>query len=131
MLQSPHSQAESRNNGVSRQPLTVTKERDLPKDSNADSEIAEEKIRRLPAGGEGWDKIKMKRKRSVGAVFPRPVDNDGELKRTMHHKLTSESTLQSGDSAHNFRLGSITLYKPKLNRCLILRCLSNSLLSFQ
>lgn len=81
----------------------MTKERDLPKDSNADSEIAEEKIRRLPAGGEGWDKIKMKRKRSVGGVFPRSVDNDGELKRPMHHKLTGESSLQSGDSAHSFR----------------------------
>lgn len=67
-----------------------------------DSETGEEKIRRLPAGGESWDK-KMKRKRSVGAVFPRSVDNDGELKRTMHHKLTSESSLQSSDSTHSFR----------------------------
>ncbi|KAH6802979.1 hypothetical protein C2S51_034425 [Perilla frutescens var. frutescens] len=97
--------AECRNNGVLRQPLTVTKERDLLKDSNVDSEIGEEKIRRLPAGGESWDK-KMKRKRSVGAVFPRSVDNDGELKRTMHHKLTSESSLQSSDSTHSFRSGA-------------------------
>ncbi|XP_057789312.1 uncharacterized protein LOC131006156 isoform X2 [Salvia miltiorrhiza] len=97
--------AESRNNGVLRQPLTVTKERDLLKDRNVDSEIGEEKIRRLPAGGESWDK-KMKRKRTVGTVFPRSVDNDGELKRTMHHKLTSESSLQSGDSTHSFRSGA-------------------------
>ncbi|KAI3470617.1 hypothetical protein Pfo_027280 [Paulownia fortunei] len=97
--------AECRNNGVLRQPLTVTKERDLLKDSNADSDIVEEKIRRLPAGGEGWDK-KMKRKRSVGAVFSRSVDNDGELKRIMHHKLTSESSLQSSDSTHTFRSGA-------------------------
>lgn len=90
----------------------MTKERDLPKDSNADSEVTEEKIRRLPAGGEGWDKIRMKRKRSVGAVFPRPVDNDGELKRTMHHKLTSESSLQSGDSVHNFRSDPLLYISP-------------------
>ncbi|KAL8518189.1 hypothetical protein ACS0TY_009527 [Phlomoides rotata] len=97
--------ADCRNNGVLRQPLTVTKERDLLKDSNGDSDIVEEKIRRLPAGGEGWDK-KMKRKRSVGPAFPRSLDNDGEPKRTMHHKLTSESSLQSNESTHSFRSGA-------------------------
>ncbi|KAL7148114.1 hypothetical protein ABFS83_06G156300 [Erythranthe nasuta] len=97
--------AECRNNGVLRQSLMVTKERDLLKDVSADSDIVEEKIRRLPAGGEGWDK-KMKRKRSVGAVFSRSVDNDGELKRTMHNKLTNESSLQSSDSNLSFRSGA-------------------------
>ncbi|XP_011076941.1 uncharacterized protein LOC105161066 isoform X3 [Sesamum indicum] len=97
--------AECRNNGVLRQPLMATKERDMPKDNNADSDMVEEKNRRLPAGGEGWDK-KMKRKRSVGAVFSRSVDNDGEVKRTMHHKLTIESSLQSSDSIHGFRSGA-------------------------
>ncbi|KAL0403554.1 UNVERIFIED_CONTAM: hypothetical protein Sradi_1996200 [Sesamum radiatum] len=97
--------AECRNSGALRQPLMVSKERDLLKDTNADPDMVEEKIRRLPAGGEGWDK-KMKRKRSVGAVFSRSVDNDGELKRTMHHKLPSESSLQSGDSTHGFRMNS-------------------------
>ncbi|XP_042016980.1 uncharacterized protein LOC121765012 isoform X3 [Salvia splendens] len=96
--------AECRNNGVLRQPLTVTKERDLLKDRNGDSEMGEEKIRRLPAGGESWDK-KMKRKRTFGTAFPRSVDNDGELKRTMHPKLNSESSLQSSDSTQSFRSG--------------------------
>ncbi|KAL3838187.1 hypothetical protein ACJIZ3_022778 [Penstemon smallii] len=97
--------AESRNNGVLRQPLLVNKERDLLKNNNADSDMAEEKIRRLPAVGEGWDK-KMKRKRSVGPIFPRPVDNDREPKRAMHHKLTSESSMQPIDSTHGFRSGA-------------------------
>ncbi|XP_042012997.1 uncharacterized protein LOC121761414 isoform X4 [Salvia splendens] len=97
--------AECRNNGVLRQPLTVTKERDLLKDRNGDSEMGEEKIRRLPAGGESWDK-KMKRKRTFGTAFPRSVDNDGELKRTMHPKLNSESSLQSSDSTQSFRSGA-------------------------
>ncbi|GFP88827.1 hypothetical protein PHJA_001026400 [Phtheirospermum japonicum] len=96
--------AECRNSGAPRQPMTVTRERDLHKDSNADSDIVEGKIRRLPAG-EGWDK-KMKRKRSVGAVFARSIDNDGEPKRTMHHKLPGESSLQSSDSTHSFRSGA-------------------------
>ncbi|KAI3458839.1 hypothetical protein Pfo_015502 [Paulownia fortunei] len=97
--------AECRNNVVLRQPLMVTKERDMLKDNNADSDMVEEKIRRLPAGGEGWDK-KMKRKRSVGTVFSRSVDSDGEMKRNMHHKLTIESSLQSSDSTHGFRSGA-------------------------
>ncbi|KAL8050498.1 hypothetical protein ABFS82_06G085900 [Erythranthe guttata] len=96
---------ECRNIGVPRQPLMGTKERDMLKDINADSDMVEEEIRRLPAGGEGWDK-KMKRKRSVGPVFPRSVDNDGDLKRNMHHKLTIESSLHSIDSAHGFRSGA-------------------------
>ncbi|KAG8390776.1 hypothetical protein BUALT_Bualt01G0118600 [Buddleja alternifolia] len=97
--------SECRSNGVLRQPLMGTKERDMLKDNNADSDMVDEKIRRLPAGGEGWDK-KMKRRRSVGAVFPRSVESDGELKRTMHHKLTSESSLQPSDSTHGFRSGA-------------------------
>lgn len=86
--------------------MTVTKERDILKDNNTDSDVVEEKIRRLPAGGEGWDK-KMKRKRSVGAVSSRPTDNDGELKRNMNNKLSVESSLLPGDSAHGFRSASL------------------------
>ncbi|KAH6756497.1 hypothetical protein C2S53_002248 [Perilla frutescens var. hirtella] len=99
------SRPEGRNNTVLRQPMTVAKERDILKDNNADSDMAEEKIRRLPAGGEGWDK-KMKRKRSVGAVSSRSIDNDGELKRNMHNKLSMDSSLLSGDSTHGFRSGA-------------------------
>ncbi|KAK4359680.1 hypothetical protein RND71_021909 [Anisodus tanguticus] len=94
--------AEYRNSALSRQPMIV-KDRDMLKDSNADSDMAEEKIRRLPAGGEGWDK-KMKRKRSVGAVISRPLDNDGEPKRMLHHRLASEPGLSPSDS-HGFRSG--------------------------
>ncbi|CAN4114413.1 unnamed protein product [Withania somnifera] len=94
--------AEYRNIALSRQPMTV-KDRDMLKDSNTDSDMPEEKIRRLPAGGEGWDK-KMKRKRSVGAVISRPLDNDGEPKRMLHHRLASEPGLSPSDS-HGFRSG--------------------------
>ncbi|XP_047979311.1 uncharacterized protein LOC125221228 [Salvia hispanica] len=97
--------AECRNNAVQRQPMTVTKERDFLKDNNAEPDMVEEKIRRLPAGGEGWDK-KMKRKRSVGAVSSRSMDNDGELKRNMHNKLSMDSSLLPADSSHGFRSGA-------------------------
>ncbi|XP_073019184.1 uncharacterized protein [Primulina eburnea] len=96
--------AESRNNGVPRSSL-VAKERELVKYNNADPDMAEEKIRRLPTSGEGWEK-RMKRKRSVGAVFSRSIDSDGEVKRPMHHKLTSDSSLQASDSNIGFRSGA-------------------------
>ncbi|XP_057463125.1 uncharacterized protein LOC130753171 isoform X2 [Actinidia eriantha] len=94
-------QAECRSNGLARQPLAMTKDRDLLKDSPG-SDLVEKKICKLPTGGEGWDK-KMKRKRSEGTGFLRPLDGDGELKRPMHHKGSNESCSQSGD-AHGFRL---------------------------
>lgn len=96
--------AEGRSNGLPRQPLMMSKERDMVRDHNMDSDVVEEKIRRLPAGGESWDK-KMKRKRSVGAVSARPNESDGEPKRTVHHKLTNESGLQPSDS-QSFRSGA-------------------------
>ncbi|EPS63070.1 hypothetical protein M569_11718, partial [Genlisea aurea] len=95
---------ECRNSGVPRQSMLVTKDREMLKDNNADSDVGEEKLRRFPAG-EGWDK-KMKRKRSVGAAISRSVENDGELKRTVHSKLSNESSLQSSNSPHVFRSGA-------------------------
>ena len=80
-----------------RQPLVMEKDRDMLKDGGENSDLVEEKIRRLPAGGEGWEKRK-KRKRSIGTVFTRPIDSDGELKRSMHHKLNNEPGLQSFDA---------------------------------
>ncbi|GFZ06013.1 hypothetical protein Acr_18g0001830 [Actinidia rufa] len=94
-------QVECRSNGLARQPLVMAKDRDLLKDSPG-SDLVETKICKLPTGGEGWDK-KMKRKRSEGTGFLRPLDGDGELKRPMHHKGSNESCSQSGDT-HGFRL---------------------------
>ena len=75
------------------------KDRDIHRDGEV-SNLTEEKIRRLPTVGEGWDK-KMKKKRSVGTVFTRTIDNDGEVKRMMHHKFNNEQS-QSYD-AQGFR----------------------------
>lgn len=93
---------EGRCNALSKQPVVMGKDRDTLKDGGVDSDLVEEKIRRLPAG-EGWDK-KMKRKRSVGTVLMRPIDNDGDLKRVLHHKPINEPGLQGSDP-HNVRSG--------------------------
>lgn len=73
----------------------------MHKDGGEVSDLNEEKIRRLPAGGEGWDR-KMKKKRSVGTVLTKNMDRDGEIKRVMHHKFNNEPSLQSYD-AQGFR----------------------------
>ncbi|KAJ4831732.1 hypothetical protein Tsubulata_031004, partial [Turnera subulata] len=96
--------ADGRNNTLPRQPLAMGKDRDMPRDGGEGSEIAEEKVRRLPAGGEGWDR-KMKRKRSVGTVLSRHTDNEGEVKQVMYHKFSNEPGLQSFDP-QGFRSGS-------------------------
>ncbi|KAJ6900834.1 hypothetical protein NC652_026813 [Populus alba x Populus x berolinensis] len=96
--------ADGRSNMVPRQPLVTGKDRDIHRDGGEVSDLAEEKVRRLPAGGEGWDR-KMKKKRSVGPVFTRTIDNDGEIKRVVHHKFNNEPGLQSYD-AQGFRSGS-------------------------
>ncbi|KAK9735169.1 hypothetical protein RND81_04G188200 [Saponaria officinalis] len=94
--------AEGRNNSIPRQPIGLGKDKDSAKEGSSD--IGEEKIRRLPAGGEGWDK-KMKRKRSVSSVCPRPLDGDGELKRSMHGKIGNDPSILTSDG-HGFRSGS-------------------------
>ncbi|KAG2333529.1 hypothetical protein Bca4012_016866 [Brassica carinata] len=63
----------------------------------------EEKIRRLPVGGEGWE-TRMKRKRSVATLGNRVVNPD---QRVMQPKPTVDSKLRSCDT-QNFRLKSST-----------------------
>lgn len=58
-------------------------------------------IRRLPAGGEGWD-TKNKKKRSVGLVGSRVINGDRDLKRAIHPKIGADSKLRSCD-AQGFR----------------------------
>ncbi|XP_076957399.1 uncharacterized protein LOC143632862 [Bidens hawaiensis] len=93
-----------RSNGLRKQPVVMAKDRDSVKDNAGESDISEDKVQRLPVGGEGWDK-KMKRKRSVGTVSTRPMDNNGEPKRTVQNKVVSEPALQSNDT-HPYRLGA-------------------------
>lgn len=82
-----------------RHPMVMAKDRDMLRGDGSD--LVEEKIRTLPAGGEVWDK-KKKRKRSVGTIFSRPTDGDAELKQTLHHKANDEPGTQACD-AQTFR----------------------------
>ncbi|KAF5770550.1 hypothetical protein HanXRQr2_Chr14g0660661 [Helianthus annuus] len=96
--------SELRSNGLRKQPVVMAKDRDSVKDNVEESDILEEKVQRLPVGGEGWDK-KMKRKRSVGAGCSRPIDNNGDPKRAIQNKADSEPVSQPNDT-HPYRLGA-------------------------
>lgn len=79
-----------------RQSFAMGKDRDLDRDGSEGSDPPEEKIQRLPAGGDGWEK-KMKRKRSIGTVFARSVEGDGEVKRATQ-KVKNNSCQQFSDA---------------------------------
>nr|DAD28824.1 TPA_asm: hypothetical protein HUJ06_030292 [Nelumbo nucifera] len=96
-------EAEGRTTNLSRPPVVTEKDRDMLRAGNGSSVQVEEKIRGLPAGGEGWDK-KMKRKRSVGTVVTRAMDGEREIKRTMHQKLANDSRSRACD-IHGLRSG--------------------------
>ncbi|KAK9156732.1 hypothetical protein Scep_003306 [Stephania cephalantha] len=94
--------SEGRSSVISRQPAIMDKDM-VRAGSGGGSVQVEEKIRGLPAAGEGWDK-KMKRKRSVGTMVARAMDGDRELKRVMHPKLGSDPRPRSSE-AQGFGLG--------------------------
>ncbi|XP_015577676.1 uncharacterized protein LOC8271907 isoform X2 [Ricinus communis] len=89
--------ADGRSNLASRQQMVMEKGTDMLQDSGGGTVRFEEKIRRLPAGGEGWD-TKNKKKRSIGVVGSRILNGDREIKRAMHPKISAESKLRSCDT---------------------------------
>ncbi|CAN1171397.1 hypothetical protein LINPERPRIM_LOCUS7948 [Linum perenne] len=93
--------ADMRSSPSPRQQLALEKGVEALPDVGGGGVRFEEKIRRLPAGGEGWD-TKNKKKRSVGMVSGRVINGDRELKRTMLPKISSDSKLRPSD-AQDFR----------------------------
>ncbi|XP_026425084.1 uncharacterized protein LOC113321394 isoform X2 [Papaver somniferum] len=93
--------SEARNIALSRQSIILDKDRDMLKSTSGGGSVQDEqKIRVIPAGGDGWDK-RMKRKRSIGAVGNRAMDGDYEPKRAMHQKPISDPRSRSLDP-HGF-----------------------------
>nr|KYP69157.1 hypothetical protein KK1_008342 [Cajanus cajan] len=88
--------AEGLSNSFARQSLAIGKDRDNMKDGSRGCDIVEEKIRKLPAGGETWDR-KIRRKRSMGTVA-RSIDGEGELKKATPLRLANESGLQVSEA---------------------------------
>ncbi|EOA22191.1 hypothetical protein CARUB_v10002763mg [Capsella rubella] len=76
----------------------IDKGSDSPPSVSGEPVRIEEKIRRLPVGGEGWE-TRMKRKRSVATLGNRIMNPD---QRVMQPKPTTDSKLRSCDT-QNFR----------------------------
>ncbi|KAK6936210.1 hypothetical protein RJ641_033240, partial [Dillenia turbinata] len=89
---------DSRMGSVPRPQIGSRKDRDKLVAASGDLVQREEKIRRLPPGGDGWER-KIKRKRSVGTVINRLMDSDRHANQSVHPKS------QSGDP-HGFRSAS-------------------------
>lgn len=87
---------DNRSGCLSKDQINNEKDTHVNKAVTTTSVHPEERIRRLSAVGEGWDK-KMKRKRSIGAVANRSTD--GDVKRTMHSKLITDSKLAACDAS--------------------------------
>ncbi|XP_030544949.1 uncharacterized protein LOC115751273 [Rhodamnia argentea] len=88
---------DSQGHTLTKLPAVTGKDREMTRNVVEGSDLVEDKNHRLPAGGEGWDK-KMKRKRSIGSGFSRPLLMDGETKRPVFHKVKTEPSLQSSDA---------------------------------
>lgn len=89
-------QGDGRVSNLARQQV-IEKGSDSPPSVSGETVRIEEKIRRLPVGGEGWE-TRMKRKRSV-ATLGRVMNPD---QRVMQPKPTADSKLRSCDT-QNFR----------------------------
>ncbi|KAG5239358.1 spectrin beta chain, brain [Salix suchowensis] len=89
--------ADGRSTTPARQQMVMDKGGDMLQDVGGGAVRFEEKIRRLPAGGEGWD-TKNKKKRSVGLMSSRVINGDQEKKRAMPSKMTTDFKLRSCDA---------------------------------
>lgn len=90
-------QTDVRAAATSRQQMVTGKDGDMwPAIGGATIKI-EEKIHRLPVGGEGWDR-KMKRKRSVASVGSRVMNGEQDIKQAIQQKMSAGSKLQSCDA---------------------------------
>lgn len=86
---------DSKSSSLSKDQMGMEKDINITKPANGAS-IPEERMLRLSAVGDGWDK-NMKRKRSVGAVPNRSADSD--IKKMMHPEPNTDSKLASCDTS--------------------------------
>ncbi|KAI6669823.1 hypothetical protein NL676_004708 [Syzygium grande] len=88
--------ADTKSISASRQPALVERNEEKVQVGNGLLVRSEEKIRRVAAAGESWER-KIKRKRSVSAVGNRTLHGDGDPKQVMQSKLPADSKLRPGD----------------------------------
>eukprot|EP01018_Ginkgo_biloba_P012311 Gb_07255 [translate_table: standard] len=101
--------SEGRPNNVSRPYGVTDREKDLFRSANAGLGQSEDKDRTLPTGSEGWDKTKLKGRRSgiksdvsAGTVANRTLDGEREHKRGIQHRPNIDSRARPSEG-HGFR----------------------------
>jgi hypothetical protein len=92
---------DARTAGPSRGPGPTDRISDPDKATNGSSAVPEEKIRGLATTIDGWEKPKMKKKRSAGVL--RTVDVERESKQGMQHKFGNDGRARL-TSSPSFRL---------------------------
>jgi hypothetical protein len=103
---------DARTAGQSRGPGPVDRISDPGKATNGSSAVSEEKIRGLATSIDGWEKPKMKKKRSAIkadmslAGVSRSADVDRESKQGMQHKFSSDGRARMASSP-SFRSGTV------------------------
>ncbi|XP_072984829.1 uncharacterized protein [Typha latifolia] len=105
---------DARAGGVVRPPGPIDRDRDVAKLASGGSTVSEEKYRGVATNIDGWEKPKMKKKRSViksdvstGAVLTRSIDGDREPKQGNQQKLYSDDARPRVISSHLSRSGPV------------------------
>ncbi|CAL0327877.1 unnamed protein product [Lupinus luteus] len=97
-----------RTNSVVRPSGTVDRDREMLRIPSNGVAWGEE--RTLPIGGDGWEKSKMKKKRSgikpdgsPSKAMMKPVKNSHETKQGMQQRLATDARLKFSNDSHSFR----------------------------
>ncbi|KAJ4952124.1 hypothetical protein NE237_028956 [Protea cynaroides] len=99
----------ARANDLARSPVPMNKDKETVRFANNGAVPSEEKDRTLSIGVDGWEKSKMRKKRSgikldacTSTVLTRHVDGDRESKWTMQQRLVTDARPRLSN-AHGFR----------------------------
>ncbi|XP_027359948.1 uncharacterized protein LOC113868500 isoform X2 [Abrus precatorius] len=99
-----------RTNSLVRPPGTVDRDKEMLRIANNATVQGEEWT--LPIGGDGWEKLKMKKKRSgikpdgsPNTGLTKPVNIFQETKQGMQHRLSADARLKLNNDSHSFRSG--------------------------
>lgn len=97
-----------RTNSLVRSSATVERDKEMQRSTNSGAFQGED--RTLPIGGDGWEKSKMKKKRSVikqdgspSTGLTKPVDAFQESKQGMQQRPFTDTRSKSSNDSHAFR----------------------------
>ncbi|KAK7265396.1 hypothetical protein RJT34_33016 [Clitoria ternatea] len=89
-----------------------TVERDKEKLRISNNGVVQSEERTLPIGGDGWEKSKMKKKRScikldgsLSSTLTKPVNTFQETKQGVQQRLVTDSRSKLSNDSHSFRAG--------------------------